>query len=126
MARLRMMLDQQLQHLQGVISKLANRLQRRLMAKQTRSWDFDLEEGILDAARLARVVVNPLVPLSFKEEKDTDFRETVVTLLLDNSGSLRGRPITTPAMNAALLHPNLESSGRTVENHQLQPQRSKR
>jgi len=115
MARLRMMLDQQLQQRQGVISKLANRLQRRLMAKQTRSWEFDLEEGILDAARLARVVINPLTPLSFKEETDTDFRDTVVTLLLDNSGSMRGRPITIAAMSADILARTLERCGVKVE-----------
>jgi len=108
LARLRMMLDQQLQHLQGVISKLANRLQRRLMAKQTRSWEFDLDEGILDAARLSRVVVNPVLPLSFKREKETDFRDTVVGLLIDNSGSMRGRPISIAAMSADILARTLE------------------
>ena len=90
-------LDQQLAHLQSAVSKLANRLQRRLMAQQSRSWDFDQEEGILDAARLARVVVNPGQSLSYKIERDTDFRDTVVTLLIDNSGSMRGRPITVAA-----------------------------
>ncbi|MDE1149226.1 MAG: cobaltochelatase subunit CobT [Azospirillaceae bacterium] len=115
LARLRMMLDQQLQHLQGVISKLANRLQRRLMAKQTRSWVFDLEEGILDAARLARVVANPVLPLSFKQENDTDFRDTVVSLLIDNSGSMRGRPITIAAMSADILARTLERCGVKVE-----------
>jgi len=113
--RLRLMLDQQLQHLQGIISKLANRLQRRLMAKQTRAWEFDLEEGLLDAARLARVVVNPLTPLSYKEEKDTEFRDTVVTLLIDNSGSMRGRPITIAAMSADILARTLERCGVKVE-----------
>ena len=87
LTRLRQQLDQQLQHLQGVVSKLANRLQRRLMAQQTRAWEFDLEEGMLDAGRLARVVVNPLLSLSYKRERETDFRDTVVTLLIDNSGS---------------------------------------
>ncbi|MDZ5646592.1 cobaltochelatase subunit CobT [Nitrospirillum sp. BR 11828] len=115
LARLRMMLDQQLQHLQGVIAKLANRLQRRLMAKQTRAWVFDLEEGILDAARLARVVANPVLPLSFKQENDTDFRDTVVTLLIDNSGSMRGRPITIAAMSADILARTLERCGVKVE-----------
>ncbi|MGK9165761.1 cobaltochelatase subunit CobT [Inquilinus limosus] len=115
LARLRLMLDQQLQHLQGVIAKLANRLQRKLMAKQTRSWDFDLEEGLLDAARLARVVINPLTPLSFKQEKDTDFRDTVVTLLIDNSGSMRGRPITIAAIAADILARTLERCGVKVE-----------
>ena len=115
LARLRLMLDQQLQHLQGVISKLANRLQRRLMAQQTRSWEFDLDEGLLDAARLARVVINPLTPLSFKREKETDFRDTVVTLLIDNSGSMRGRPITIAAMSADILARTLERCGVKVE-----------
>ncbi|HET8726420.1 MAG TPA: cobaltochelatase subunit CobT [Alphaproteobacteria bacterium] len=115
MARLRMMLDQQLHHLQGMIAKLANRLQRKLMAKQTRAWEFDLEEGMLDAARLARVVVNPLMPLSFKEEKDTDFRDTVVTLLIDNSGSMRGRPISIAAKSADILARTLERCGVKVE-----------
>jgi cobaltochelatase CobT len=115
LSRLRLMLDQQLQHLQGVIAKLANRLQRKLMAKQTRSWDFDLEEGILDAARLARVVINPLTPLSFKMEQDTDFRDTVVTLLIDNSGSMRGRPITIAAIAADILARTLERCGVKVE-----------
>ncbi|HSK38740.1 MAG TPA: cobaltochelatase subunit CobT [Arenibaculum sp.] len=115
LARLRHLLDQQLQHLQGVISRLANRLQRRLLAKQTRAWEFDLEEGMLDAARLARVVVNPVLPLSFKHEKETDFRDTVVTLLIDNSGSMRGRPITIAAMSADILARTLERCGVKVE-----------
>src|SRR3546814_6769640 len=88
--RLRAYLDQQLVHLQSAVSKLANRLQRRLMAQQSRSWDFDQEEGLLDAARPARVVVNPTQSLSYKIERDTEFRDTVVTLLIDNSGSMRG------------------------------------
>lgn len=115
MARLRLMLDQQLQHLQGMIAKLANRLQRRLLAKQTRSWEFDLEEGMLDAARLARVVINPMTPLSFKRENETDFRDTVVTLLIDNSGSMRGRPISIAAMSADILSRTLERCGVKVE-----------
>jgi cobaltochelatase CobT len=115
LSRLRMLLDQQLQHLQGVISKLANRLQRRLLAKQTRAWEFDLEEGMLDAARLARVVANPVLPLSFKREKETNFRDTVVTLLIDNSGSMRGRPITIAAMGADILARTLERCGVKVE-----------
>ncbi len=115
LTRLRAQLDQQLSHLQGVVSKLANRLQRRLMAKQTRSWDFDLEEGLLDAARLSRVVTDPLHPLSFKQEKDTDFRDTVVSLLIDNSGSMRGRPITVAAMSADILARTLERCGVKVE-----------
>ncbi len=108
LTRLRQQLDQQLQHMQAVVSKLANRLQRRLMAQQTRSWDFDLDEGILDAGRLARVVTNPLLALSFKRERDTDFRDTIVTLLIDNSGSMRGRPITVAAMCGDILARTLE------------------
>jgi cobaltochelatase CobT len=115
LTRLRFQLDQQLSHLQGVVSRLANRLQRRLMAKQTRSWDFDLEEGILDAARLARIVANPTLSLSYKQEKDTDFRDTVVSLLIDNSGSMRGRPITVAAMSADILARTLERCGVKVE-----------
>ena len=115
LARLRLLLDQQLQHLHGMIAKLANRLQRRLLAKQTRAWEFDLEEGILDAARLSRVVVNPVLPLSFKRENETDFRDTVVSLLIDNSGSMRGRPITIAAMSADILARTLERCGVKVE-----------
>jgi cobaltochelatase CobT len=115
LARLRLMLDQQLLHLQGMISKLANRLQRRLLAKQTRSWEFDLEEGMLDAARLARVIINPTTSLSFKRENETDFRDTVVTLLIDNSGSMRGRPISIAAMSADILSRTLERCGVKVE-----------
>ena len=102
-------------HLQGVIGKLANRLQRRLMAQQNRSWDFDLDEGTLDAARLARIVANPMHALSFKKEKDTNFRDTVVSLLIDNSGSMRGRPITVAAMSADILARTLERCGVKVE-----------
>jgi cobaltochelatase CobT len=108
LSRLRQQLDQQLQHLQGVVSRLANRLQRRLMAQQTRAWEFDLEEGMLDAGRLARVIVNPMQSLSYKHERDTDFRDTVVTLLIDNSGSMRGRPITVAAMCGDILARTLE------------------
>ncbi len=115
LARLRLQLDQQIGHLQSVISRLANRLQRRLMAKQTRSWDFDLEEGLLDTGRLSRVVTNPTHPLSFKQEKDTNFRDTVVTLLIDNSGSMRGRPISVAAMSADILARTLERCGGKVE-----------
>ena len=115
LARLRHQLDQQLSLLQGVVSRLANRLQRRLMAKQTRSWEFDLEEGLLNAGRLARVVANPLQPLSFKQERETEFRDTVVTLLIDNSGSMRGRPITVAAMSADILARTLERCGVKVE-----------
>jgi cobaltochelatase CobT len=115
LARLRQLLDQQLSHLQAVVSKLANRLQRRLLAQQSRAWEFDLEEGLLDSARLARVVVNPMMPLSYKREKDTEFRDTVVTLLIDNSGSMRGRPITVAAMSADILARTLERCGVKVE-----------
>jgi cobaltochelatase CobT len=113
--RLRSYLDKQLSHLQGVVARLANRLQRRLMAQQNRAWEFDLEEGQLDPARLARIIVDPLHPLSFKREKDTNFRDTVVTLLLDNSGSMRGRPITVAATCADILARTLERCGVKVE-----------
>jgi cobaltochelatase CobT len=115
MTRLRNQLDQQMSHLQGVVSKLANRLQRKLMAQQTRSWNFDLEEGILDTGRLARIVANPTHSLSFKHEKETDFRDTVVTLLIDNSGSMRGRPITVAALSAEILARTLERCAVKVE-----------
>jgi cobaltochelatase CobT len=113
--RLRSYLDKQLSNLQGVVARLANRLQRRLMAQQNRSWDFDLEEGVLDPARLSRVITDPMHPLSFKWEKDTQFRDTVVTLLLDNSGSMRGRPITVAATCADILARTLERCGVKVE-----------
>ncbi len=113
--RLRGYLDKQLAHLQGVVARLANRLQRRLMAQQNRSWEFDLEEGLLDPARLSRIIIDPMHPLSFKREKDTDFRDTVVTLLLDNSGSMRGRPITVAATCADILARTLERCGVKVE-----------
>jgi len=115
LGRLRAYLDQQLVHLQGAVTKLANRLQRRLMAQQSRSWDFDQEEGLLDSARLARVVVNPEHSLSYKVERDTEFRDTVVTLLLDNSGSMRGRPISIAAISADILARTLERCGVKVE-----------
>ncbi|WP_439578020.1 cobaltochelatase subunit CobT [Elioraea sp.] len=115
LARLRGQLDQQLQHLQGVVSKLANRLQRRLLAQQSRSWEFDLEEGLLDASRLARIVANPMHSLSYKRERDTQFRDTIVSLLIDNSGSMRGRPITVAAMSADILARTLERCGVKVE-----------
>ncbi len=115
LGRLRHLLDQQLSHLQSVIARLANRLQRRLLAKQTRAWEFDLEEGILDAARLSRVVTNPVLPLSYKRERETEFRDTVVSLLIDNSGSMRGRPITVAAMSADILARTLERCGVKVE-----------
>ena len=106
--RLRQYLDQQLQQMQGVVARLANRLQRRLQAKQNRSWNFDLEEGYLDPARLSRIIMDPMQPLSYKMESDTTFRDTVVTLLIDNSGSMRGRPITVAAMCADILARTLE------------------
>ena len=113
--RLRGYLDKQLSHLQGVVARLANRLQRRLMAQQNRAWEFDLEEGMLDPARLSRIIIDPMHPLSFKREKDTNFRDTVVTLLLDNSGSMRGRPITVAATCADILARTLERCGVKVE-----------
>ena len=113
--RLRGYLDKQLSHLQGVVSRLANRLQRRLMAQQNRAWEFDLEEGLLDPARLTRIIIDPLHALSFKREKETTFRDTVVTLLLDNSGSMRGRPITVAATCADILARTLERCGVKVE-----------
>jgi cobaltochelatase CobT len=115
LGRLRAYLDQQLVHLQGAVTKLANRLQRRLMAQQNRSWDFDQEEGILDAARLARIVVSPGTSLSYKIERDTEFRDTVVTLLIDNSGSMRGRPISIAAISADILARTLERCGVKTE-----------
>jgi cobaltochelatase CobT len=115
LTRLRAYLDQQLLHLQGTVTKLANRLQRRLMAQQNRSWDFDQEEGILDAARLARIVVSPGTSLSYKMERETDFRDTVVTLLIDNSGSMRGRPISIAAISADILARTLERCGVKTE-----------
>jgi cobaltochelatase CobT len=115
LSRLRQQLDHQLQHLQGVVSKLANRLQRRLMAQQTRAWDFDLEDGLLDVSRLARVVTTPTASLSYKRERETDFRDTVVTLLIDNSGSMRGRPITVAAMCGDILARTLERCAVKVE-----------
>ncbi len=113
--RLRAYLDKQLSNLGPVVSRLANRLQRRLMAQQNRSWNFDLEEGILDPARLPRVIMDPMAALSFKQESDTKFRDTVVTLLLDNSGSMRGRPITVAATCADILARTLERCGVKVE-----------
>ncbi|TVV70683.1 cobaltochelatase subunit CobT [Sphingomonas solaris] len=113
--RLRAYLDQQLIHLQGAVTKLANRLQRRLMAQQSRSWDFDQEEGMLDAARLARVIVSPGHSLSYKRERDTQFRDTMVTLLIDNSGSMRGRPISIAAICADIMARTLERCGVKTE-----------
>ncbi|MEM8696869.1 MAG: cobaltochelatase subunit CobT, partial [Pseudomonadota bacterium] len=115
LGRLRAYLDQQLVHLQGAVTKLANRLQRRLMAQQSRSWNFDQEEGLLDAARLSRVIVNPAHSLSYKVETDTEFRDTVVTLLIDNSGSMRGRPISIAAISADIMARTLERVGVKTE-----------
>lgn len=115
LARLRAQLDQYLSRYEGMIGRIANRLQRKLLAQQTRSWTFDLEEGILDTGRLARVIVNPTTPLSYKQEKETEFRDTVVTLLIDNSGSMRGRPIAVAAMSAEILARTLERCGVKVE-----------
>ncbi|MCA8890074.1 MAG: cobaltochelatase subunit CobT, partial [Parvularculaceae bacterium] len=113
--RLRRTLDRQLENLQSVVSRLANKLQRKLLAQQNRSWEFDLDEGVLDAARLARVVVDPMQPLSFKRERELDFRDTVVTLLIDNSGSMRGRPISIAAICADILARTLERCSVRVE-----------
>lgn len=115
LTRLRAYLDQQLVHLQGAVSKLANRLQRRLMAQQNRSWDFDQEEGMLDTARLSRIIADPSHSLSYKIERDTKFRDTVVTLLIDNSGSMRGRPISIAAISVDILARTLERCGVKVE-----------
>ena len=115
LTRLRAYLDQQLIHLQGAVTKLANRLQRRLMAQQNRSWDFDQEEGILDAARLARIVTQPGHSLSYKIERETEFRDTIVTLLIDNSGSMRGRPISIAAISADIMARTLERCGVKTE-----------
>jgi len=113
--QLRALLDKQLENLAGAVARLANKLQRRLMAKQSRSWQFDLEEGLLDTARLTRVVTDPMQALSFKVENDTDFRDTIVTLLIDNSGSMRGRPITIAAICGDILARTLERCGVKVE-----------
>ncbi len=113
--RLRRTLDRQLENLHAVVSRLANKLQRKLMAQQNRSWAFDLDEGVLDAARLARIIVDPMQPLSYKMEQEQDFRDTVVTLLIDNSGSMRGRPITIAAICADILARTLERCGVKVE-----------
>ena len=113
--RLRRILDQQLTHLQGIITRLANRLQRKLMARQQRSWKFDQEEGLLDTSRLARIVANPTTPLSFKQEQEDDFKDTLVTLLIDNSGSMRGRPISIAAMSTDIIARTLERTGVKTE-----------
>ena len=113
--RLRAFLDKHLQSLHGAVARLANRLQRKLLAQQNRGWDFDLDEGVLDAARLTRVITDPTHALSFKQERDTEFRDTVVTLLLDNSGSMRGRPIMVAACCADIMARTLERCGVKVE-----------
>ena len=115
LGRLRAYLDQQMASSQSVVTRLANRLQRRLMAQQSRSWEFDQEEGMLDAARLARVIVNPAHSLTYKVERDTEFRDTVVSLLIDNSGSMRGRPIAIAAICADILARTLERCGVATE-----------
>ncbi|MEJ5975466.1 cobaltochelatase subunit CobT [Novosphingobium sp. PS1R-30] len=115
LTRLRAYLDAQLKGLQGIVTKLANRLQRRLMAQQNRSWEFDQEEGIIDAARLARIVVSPGQSLSYKIERDIEFKDTIVTLLIDNSGSMRGRPISIAAISADVLARTLERCGVKTE-----------
>ncbi|HSZ51743.1 MAG TPA: cobaltochelatase subunit CobT [Caulobacteraceae bacterium] len=115
LTRLRAYLDQQLASLSNVVARLANRLQRKLLAQQNRTWSFDLEEGLLDVARLTRVIIDPTAPLSFKQEEDTEFRDTVVSLLIDNSGSMRGRPIMVAAVCADILARTLERCGVKVE-----------
>ena len=114
-AKLRRTLDQQLVGFQDVITKLANKLQRQLLAKQNRAWDFDLEEGLLDSSKLPRIIMDPYNSLSFKKEKDLDFKDTIVTLLIDNSGSMRGRPITIAAICADILSRTLERCSVKVE-----------
>ena len=113
--RLRKNLDQQLTNLQNIVAKLANKLQRQLLAKQNRSWEFDLEEGMLDSSKLSRVIINPYHPLSYKNEKETEFKDTIVTLLIDNSGSMRGRPISVAAICADILSRTLERCSVKVE-----------
>ena len=114
-SRLRKNLDQQLTNLQNIVAKLANKLQRQLLAKQNRSWEFDLEEGMLDASKLSRIIINPHHPLSYKKEKETEFKDTIVTLLIDNSGSMRGRPISVAAICADILSRTLERCSVKVE-----------
>ena len=115
LSRLRQNLDKQIENMDNIISKLANRLQRKLMAQQNRWWEFNLEEGILDSARLPRIIVNPLQSLSYKKEIESEFKDTIVTLLIDNSGSMRGRPITVAALSADILARTLERCGVKVE-----------
>ena len=114
-SKLRKTLDQQLIGFQDIITKLANKLQRQLLAKQNRAWEFDLEEGLLDSSKLPRIIMDPYNSLSFKKEKDLDFKDTVVTLLIDNSGSMRGRPITIAAICADILSRTLERCSVKVE-----------
>ncbi len=113
--KLRKNLDQQLTSFQNVIIKLANKLQRQLLAKQNRSWQFDLEEGLLDSSKLPRIIMDPFHSLSFKKEKNIEFKDTIVSLLIDNSGSMRGRPITIAAICADILSRTLERCGVKVE-----------
>ena len=113
--RLRQNLDKQIDNMDNIISQLANRLQRKLMAQQNRWWEFNLEEGILDPARLPRIIINPLQSLSYKKEIESEFKDTIVTLLIDNSGSMRGRPITVAALSADILARTLERCGVKVE-----------
>ena len=113
--RLRKNLDQQLTNLQSLVAKLANKLQRQLLAKQNRSWEFDLEEGMLDASKLSRVIIDPFHSLSYKMEKEIEFKDTIVTLLIDNSGSMRGRPISVAAICADILSRTLERCSVKVE-----------
>ena len=113
--RLRGNLDKQIENMDNIISQLANRLQRKLMAQQNRWWEFNLEEGVLDAARLTRIIINPLQSLSYKKEIESEFKDTIVTLLIDNSGSMRGRPITVAALSADILARTLERCGVKVE-----------
>ena len=113
--RLRKNLDQQLINLQNLVAKLANKLQRQLLAKQNRSWEFDLEEGILDASKLSRVIIDPFRSLSYKKEKETESKDTVVSILIDNSGSMRGRPISVAAICADILSRTLERCSVKVE-----------
>ena len=108
LTKLRVYLEQQLDQVKGAVSRLANKLQRRLQAQQNRSWKFDLEEGFLDASRLARIITNPTTPLTYKQESEIDFKDTVVTLLIDNSGSMRGRPISIAAICAEIIASTLE------------------
>ncbi|MEZ5982468.1 MAG: cobaltochelatase subunit CobT [Parvularculaceae bacterium] len=126
LARLRRTLDRQLENFHTVVSRLANKLQRKLLAQQNRNWDFDLDEGVLDAARLARIIADPMQPLSYKQERELEFRDTVVTLLIDNSGSMRGRPITIAAICGDILARTLERCGVKVGDSRLHDARLER